>query len=333
MKPRHINFINLALAYSLSLSPALSYAAAVQQGGVQVTSAQRDDSLPLFVRYGILFRRLTGSQTASQDSATPAKTNEVRYAAMLQREAVLNDNEMRSLLEIAKECQRQVAELDARAKAIIQAARAQALNEPPPELAQLQQERNSTILKARETLQTTLGEEAFQRLDNYVVSHGNGRIFTLPPAGRPPIPLQATVTVLSADGQTAKRQFHPGEKIIIQFALLNNSSQVIRVKEADLYDWFELFRVEEPGRAPVFIFPPEKDSAIGAAQATEGVELVPGQQTIVGTFDLSRIQKHLKPGRYEVRAHPRVLLNRPPDKSEFINLRSADDPVTFEVVP
>jgi hypothetical protein len=337
MKSRHIIFINQALACSLSFLLILSSVVAGQQSRVEGTSAQRDDSLPLSARYGILFRRLVGSQSGSQsaspDSAAPAKTNEARYATLLQREVALSDEQMRILVEIAGECQRQVAEMDARAKAIIDAARAQSLGGPPPELAELQQERNSTILKAREKLQTALGEEAFQRLDNYVISQGNGRTFTLPSASRPAVPLQATVTVLSGDGQTAKKQFHVGEKIIIQIALQNNSSHSISVKEADLYDWFAISRVEETTRVPVLIHPPEKESPTEAAQTEQRIELVPGQQTIVGVFDLSRIQRLLKPGHYEVRAHPRVLLNRPPDKSEFINLKSVDDPVTFEVMP
>jgi hypothetical protein len=337
MKSRLTIFINLALVCSLSFVLTLSSVAAGQQGSTEGTSAQRDESLPLWFRYGTLFRRLagaqSGSQSGSQDSATPAKTNEARYAAMLQREVALSDEQMRILVEIAGECQRQVAEIDTRAKAIIDAARAQSLSAPPPELAELQQERNSTILKAREKLQTALGEDAFQRLDNYVISQGNGRTFTLPQASRPAIPLQATVTVLSADGQMAKKQFHVAEKIIIQIALQNNSLQAISVKEADLYDWFAISRIEETTRVPILIHPPEKEQSTVTTQTEQSVELVPGQQTIVGTFDLSRVQRSLKPGHYEVKAHPRVLLNRPPEKSEFINLKSNDDPVTFEVVP
>jgi hypothetical protein len=345
MKPQHNILVSLALACSLSFAPTPTRVAARQQGRAEDPSAQKDDSLPLFVRYGILFRRLAGSQSGGQDSGTPGTSNESRYAALLQREVPLSVEQTRELLEVAGECQRQVAEVDARAKAIIETFRSQnppasqsAPGErppPPPELAQLQQERNSVILRAREKLRAAFGEETFRRFDSYVASHGNGRTFTLPPAGRPPVSLQATVTALSADGQTPKRQFRVGEKVLIQVALLNNSSRPIGVRLSDLYDWFELSRVGEGGRAPVFMRPPEKGPSEGAqAEQRQDVELSPGQQTVVGTLDLGEIQKFLRPGQYVMAAHPRVLLNRPPDQSVFVNLTSTDDaPVTFEILP
>jgi hypothetical protein len=253
----------------------------------------------------------------------------------LRRELQLDDGQARALGEVAAECQSRVAEVDARAKSVIEAFRAQPPGGQRPDLAALEEERRSIIMQAREKLRTAFGEEVFRRFDTYVASHGSGRTFTLPPAGRPAIPLQARATALSADGQTEKKQFHVGEKVVIQITLLNNSSRPVGVRQADLYDWFELSRIEGDGREPLFLRPPEvlQDTEAARAERAKDVELLPGQEAVVGAFDLSTILKSLRPGRYVVTPHPHVLLNRPPDRSEFIDLTSKDEPVTFEVVP
>lgn len=332
----------------MSLIAALSNVALGQQSSIESASTQQDDSFPLSARYGILFRRLAGTQSGNQESSAAAKTAESHYADLLQHQVHLSDEQTRALKEVAVECQRQVADVDARAKTMIAAFRAQSTRPtdandeqsttrpaPPPGLAALEKERNSIIMQSREKLRTELGEEVFQRFEQYLTSHGSGRTFTLPPPNRPAVSIQATATALAADGQTPEKQFRAGEKIAIQIALLNHSSYPISIRQADLYDWFELSRVEGSIRNPVLMRPTEKGQETEAerAEQMQDVQLLPGQQTIVGTFDLSRIQKFLKPGQYVLAAHPHVLLNRPPDKSEFISLTSTDEPVTFEVVP
>lgn len=352
MNSRLTTFIHLALACSLSFVLMPSGVTAMQQGSTEGTSTQQEDSLPLFTRYGILFRRLAGSQPRVQESRPTGKTRESHYRDLLQREVHLSDEQSRALEEIAGACQRRIADVDARAKAIIDAFRAQhprarptapgeqspPLPSPParpPELAALQEERRSIILHSREQLRAAFGEEVFKRFDGYVTSHGNGRAFTLPPRDRPAISMQATTTALSADGLTARKQFRAGEKIVIRIALLNNSSHSINVRQVDLYDWFEVSRIEGNSREAIFIRPPDRAEETGAARIgqMQSVELMPGQKTIAGTLDLSNSLRSLRPGRYVVAPHPHVLLNRPPDKSEFIDFTSADDPVTFEVVP
>jgi hypothetical protein len=348
MNPRLTIINKLTLACLMSLIAALSNVALGQQSGIDSAAVQKDDSFPLSARYGILFRRLAGTQSGKQESSAATKTAESHYADLLQHQVHLSDEQTHALVEIAVECQRRVADVDARAKTMIAAFRAQSTRPtdstdeqstskpaPPPGLAALEEERNSIIMQSREKLRTALGEEVFQRFEQYLTSHGSGRTFTLPPLNRPAASIQETVTALAADGQIPKKQFRVGEKIVIQIALLNNSSHPISVRQADLNDWFELSRIEGSTRNPVLMQPPgrEPETEAGRAEQVQDVQLLPGQQAIVGTFDLSRIQKFLKPGQYVLTAHPHVLLNRPPDKSEFINLTSTDEPVTFEVVP
>lgn len=327
-----------------------------QQSSGKDTGEQQDDSLPIVARYTILFHRLAGSQRGVQQQEPSAagyrKPPERVYREILQREVPLSEDQLRALEEIAKNCQRRIADVDSRAKAIIDAFRQQhqrasptATDEQPPaaprprsrptELVALQEEHDSVIMQAREQVHVVFGEEAFQRFEKYIVQHGNGRTFTLPSPDRPAIALQATATALSADKHISKTQFQVGEKIAVQIELINNSTRSISVRQSDLYDWFEVYKLEGSNRARIFIHPPERDQEARAAhtgQATS-VELVPGQQTIVGVLDFSDSTKVLKPGRYIVTPHPRALMNRPPDKSEFVDFVKTTDAATFEVVP
>lgn len=345
MNPRLTIFNRLTLACLVSLIAAISTVALAQQSSAE-SAAQKDDSFPLSARYGILFRRLAGTQSGNQESNPAAKTAAQHYAELLQHQVPLSDEQTRALIETASECQRQVADVDARARKIIEAFRAQTPRAPdsngdqqssrpapPAELAALEKERTSIIIQAREKLRTAFGEETFQRFEKYLTSHGSGRTFTLPSPNRPAVALQATVTVLAAEGQRPQKQFRTGEKILLQVAMQNNAAHAVSVRQADLYDWFELSRIENGVSRQVLMLPPEQETESERAERMRDVQLLPGQQTIVWTFDLSRIQKFLKPGQYVLAWHPRVLLNRPPDKSEFINLSSTDDPITFEIVP
>jgi hypothetical protein len=339
----HLTFV---LALICSSAAALSGVAAARQGGGEDNSATDTNTIPLYVRYDILFRRIVGPQPVGQGQRTPPNMDRSFYADIVRRDVQLSDEQARALVEIATECEGRVAEVDARARPIIEAFRAQnqqartpgqgELPPPPPELAQLQQERNSIILQAREKLRTALGEEAFRRLDKYVTPKpGSARTVTLPRPGRPAIHLQAKATALSADDQTARKQFRVGEKIIIQITLLNNSARTISVRQSDLDDWFELSLVEGNSREPVlsFLTGKARDAEAARAEQSKTVELVPGQETVAGVFDLSKLRQPLKPGQYLMWPHRHVVLNRPAGQSEFIDLMSQDDPVTFEVLP
>jgi len=106
------------------------------------------------------------------------------------REAKLTDGEARDFDDIASDCERQVAQQDAKAKAIVKAALARNGNgklekgaqppEPPAELRALWDERNAIITRAKFALQAAYGDSEFTRFENYlkqdVVPH-----FSTPP--------------------------------------------------------------------------------------------------------------------------------------------------------
>lgn len=96
----------------------------------------------------------------------------------VERDANLGDEQVLALTNIAFACARQLRQQDERAGRIIAAFRArypggkippgESLPPPPAELKLLQEERNAIILRARDSLRETIGEQVFSRLDEVV---------------------------------------------------------------------------------------------------------------------------------------------------------------------
>src|SRR6266850_4641496 len=95
--------------------------------------------------------------------------------SFFQHKANLSEFQARILDTVAAECVRQVDAQDARAQQIISAFRLRfppgklpkgvKLPPPPPELTQMQNERDAMILSARDRLRIALGEDEFQRFE------------------------------------------------------------------------------------------------------------------------------------------------------------------------
>src|SRR5207237_9977841 len=79
-----------------------------------------------------------------------------------------------------------------------------------------------------------------KRFDAHVMSQGNGKRFILLPPSKPPLPIQVTITLRGPDGDTLRKQFAANDKVIIQVAMLNNSPQMIVVKESAVVDWLNV---------------------------------------------------------------------------------------------
>lgn len=98
-----------------------------------------------------------------------------------QNQAGLNDDQVRALNNIAEKCVADVARQDALAQEVIRKFQSQFANgripkgvklpPPPTSLAALQEEKNVIILRARGTLQSTLGEFAFNKVRNYITAN------------------------------------------------------------------------------------------------------------------------------------------------------------------
>lgn len=182
MRPRHLIPSLLLLAFAIA---APSRAAA---------GAPAADDLPEHVLYGQMFRHVVALE---QQAEALEKRGEdggklrLRY----QQSAELSDRQDETLKAIARDCVARVAEQDRKAVAIIQAARAripdgilaagQAPPVAPPELAELQKERNALILEFRDQLRYAFGEEEFQRLDTFARQSIGPHIRRISPEQRP----------------------------------------------------------------------------------------------------------------------------------------------------
>jgi hypothetical protein len=326
--------------YCLCLLLALPVGLRAQQDRTD-TSTSQSDALPPEARYLILFRRLASSPSQNQiREPSEPRVERPNYRVMFQRSANLSDEEARALNQIADNCMQKVTELDKRAREIIAAHRAEnqsrnvargdPLPPPPAELSQLQQDRNNVILQAVEQIRIAFGDTEFNRFDEYVKSNGDGKRAVLPAANKKPLPIQVTITLLDRDGATTRKQFAANEKVIVQVAMLNNSTQMIAVKESEVYDWLQLIPTHNR-ELPLSLLLRLSGRNSGKESA---VDVPPAQLTIVGRIELGPDALKLKPDEYHIVLHSKVLLNRPPNDSEFLQLSfSGSERVMFEIIP
>ncbi len=105
-------------------------------------------------------------------------------------EANLTDEEAETLDQVATECMNKVSDIESRAQQIIADARARVpggrLKEgeksppPPAELQTLQEEREATVLQAREHLRAAFDGESFARFDAFVQQKIAGNMKKVP---------------------------------------------------------------------------------------------------------------------------------------------------------
>lgn len=143
------------------------------------TQAEAGYAVPEHVIYRHLFHHAYAMNQEADKAERKGDSNAAfSLRAVYKREAELNDVQARVFSEVAAECEREVNEQDRKAKVIINAFRAQypggrvpngePLPPPSPELAQMQNERNAIILRARDRLRAALGEEEFSRFKRFV---------------------------------------------------------------------------------------------------------------------------------------------------------------------
>lgn len=128
-----------------------------------------------------------------------------------QRQAKLSDEQARAFDEIASRCEGQVAEQDAKAKAIVDAdlarngggklANGARPPEPPPELRALWDERNAIILRAKDALQSAFGDTEFARFEGFVKRDVVPHLSPVPPSHPRPAPMGPRHTPPVATGQ------------------------------------------------------------------------------------------------------------------------------------
>ena len=143
----------------------------------ETTSQHQADEIPEHIPYIFLFRHLSHLKKQADKFHREGRDGS-GFQRRFQQVLVIDDDQFEKLNEIALSCESEVAELDKKAEAIIEAFRSNypagevpegvIIPPPPPELTALQEERNKTILSARDRLRKALGEREFARFDETV---------------------------------------------------------------------------------------------------------------------------------------------------------------------
>jgi len=159
--------------------PHTSSQHAPERALVPTLQHQQFGAVPEHVVYRMFLRQIFNNQ----QQADKAERRGDRRAAHAWRhhyeDAELSEEQMRALTRIATECEQEVREMDAKARAIIDARRALyypgdkvppggKLAPPSPELIAMQQERDALILRCRERVREAFGEQEFARLQDFL---------------------------------------------------------------------------------------------------------------------------------------------------------------------
>src|SRR5205085_1056199 len=156
--------------FALSGSPQITKGPALAANNVS-------PDIPEHVIYRQIFHQVVAfNEYADQLESQGKDSSSVR--TIYKRQAELTDEQALILGRIAAECERDVKQQDLKAKVIIDAYKAQYPDgrvpdgqspaPPSPELASMQAERNAIILRARDRLRASLGEEEFSRFESFV---------------------------------------------------------------------------------------------------------------------------------------------------------------------
>jgi hypothetical protein len=156
---------------------------------------QQTIALPEHVPYMVLFSHHYSNLQKADELAQQGKDDN-QYRLMFRRRAGLSDTQAQILDQVTRDCKQELARQDAKAQAVIAEFRKQypvgtlpegvTLPPPPPELTQLQQERDAIILRARDRLHAAFGDEEFARFDSFVQSRIGAAI---KPAGQNRVPV------------------------------------------------------------------------------------------------------------------------------------------------
>lgn len=171
----------IAVCLAITAAGAFAFAGKTQSKGsdAQANAAQlrQTQEVPQHVIYSHLFHQITAFKKQAEEAESKGRDGRP-LRSLFQREAGLNGAQASVLDVIASECLREVAIQDAKAKLIIDAFKArfpygrmprgERPPPPPAELTAMQEERNAIILRARNRLQLTLGEQEFNRFEAFV---------------------------------------------------------------------------------------------------------------------------------------------------------------------
>lgn len=142
-----------------------------------LTTQEQAPEIPDHVAYLQLFRHIAAFKKKAAGLEREGRDSSA-LKTYFKRRAELDDVAARILDDVASGCNRELQQLDAKAKALTDVFKARypggrvphgELPLPPPtELRALSEERDAIVLRYRDLLRASLGDETFSRLDNFV---------------------------------------------------------------------------------------------------------------------------------------------------------------------
>lgn len=136
-----------------------------------------DQEVPIHVVYDQMFRHIKELNKKADEAARQGKDGE-HFRTLYKRLTRLGDPQSQALDRIARAVDREIEPLNKKAVEIIRSIRERHPNgqlaqgelppEPPAELRVLADQRRQVILQARDELRASIGDETFQRFDDFV---------------------------------------------------------------------------------------------------------------------------------------------------------------------
>ena len=197
MKSKRI-LIGLSVAALIAAGLGFEFQRPQGQAKQKPSQPQTQQAIPEFEVYRQMFHHHVTMKQKAEELEKQGKDGKF-LREFYQRQANLNDDQARAFDEIASSCEKEIAQQDAKAKAIIDAALAKNGNgklskgsrppDPPGELRSLWDERNAIIMRHRYGLEAAFGGSEFKRLDDYIKKDVVPHITTEPPNHPRPLPM------------------------------------------------------------------------------------------------------------------------------------------------
>lgn len=174
--------IGLGVAAFNSFWPNGSRTVARQRSTTPTSSGGTKESphpsqAPEHVIYRQFFRHVVALKQRAADNESHGKNGKA-LRDHYKTKIGLKDKDAELLDQIAEECERETAKIDAKAQKIIDGVRRQFPNgnvpsteqlpAPPPELKKLQLKRDMIVMRARHRLVTQLGSDGFRQIDGFI---------------------------------------------------------------------------------------------------------------------------------------------------------------------
>lgn len=175
----HKKRILMALCLLVSAFGLISWGTEGRPGRPAQEPAAQEQSpeVPDEVSYHQLFGQMAVFKKKAKELERQGKDGST-LKTYFKRKAELDDADARVLDDIAAQCDVELQRQDAKARAVIDAFKAQypggrvphgeQPKPPPAELRAMSEERDAIVLRYRDLLRASLGEEAFARFHNFV---------------------------------------------------------------------------------------------------------------------------------------------------------------------